>query len=841
VLGQRVGAAFSPYQPAEEEPEAIDAGARQGRNFAPERARPDGNPFDSLRDHVGDLHADGRRVAIASYSGGSRDRLAVVLREHGIADLAPVQSWPEVAELSPRAVALVLLGLERGFETAELALISEQDLLGERLARPPRKRSRRAENFIAQATDLNTGDLVVHVDHGIGRYEGLQTIDVAGAPHDCVWLIYDGGDRLFVPVENIEVLSRYGSGDAEVALDKLGGVGWQSRKARLKKRVREIADQLIAVAAARTMRRADKLTPPEGMYQEFCARFPFAETDDQERSIGDVLNDLSSGHPMDRLVCGDVGFGKTEVALRSAFVAVMDGKQVAVVTPTTLLCRQHFNTFSQRFAELPVRIEQLSRLVSPKQAAEVRADLARGTVDIVIGTHALLAKRIAFKDLGLLVIDEEQHFGVTHKERLKQLRTDVHVLTLTATPIPRTLQMALSGVREMSLIATPPVDRLAIRTFVMPFDPVVVREAILREHYRGGQTFYVCPRIVDLAEVGRTLQKLVPEVKIAVAHGRLPAAELDKVMNAFYDGAYDVLLSTSIIDSGLDIPTANTMIIHRADMFGLAQLYQLRGRIGRSKLRAYAYLTLPPRRVPTAGAEKRLQAMQALDSLGAGFNLASHDLDIRGAGNLLGEEQSGHVREVGIELYQHMLEEAVVAARGGQTAEGVELEDRWSPQITLGTAVLIPESYIADLGVRIDLYRRIAALEERSEIDAFAAEMIDRFGPLPDEVEHLLEVVVIKSYCRQAGAAKLDAGPRGATLAFRDNRFANPAGLVEFITRQGASARLRPDHTLLYLRDWSETQSRLEGVRHLMRNLAEIAVQASADSVSLAAAASESP
>jgi transcription-repair coupling factor (superfamily II helicase) len=438
-----------------------------------------------------------------------------------------------------------------------------------------------------------------------------------------------------------------------------------------------------------------------------------------------------------------------------------------------------------------------------------------------------LAKDVAFRNLGLLVIDEEQHFGVGHKERLKKLRTDVHVLTLTATPIPRTLQLALTGLREMSLIATPPVDRLAVRTFVMPYDPVIVREAVLREKYRGGQSFYVCPRVADLDPVAAELTRLVPEVKVGVAHGRLAARALEDTMTRFYDGAFDVLVSTNIIESGLDLPAVNTIVIHRADMFGLAQLYQLRGRVGRSKVRAYAYLTLPPGRLLSAAAEKRLEVMQTLDTLGAGFSLASYDLDIRGAGNLLGAEQSGHIREVGIELYQQMLEEAVAEARG--LDDGKPAEDEWSPTIGLGMPVLIPDVYVSDLTVRMGLYRRLAWLTERDEIDAFAAEMIDRFGPLPEEAENLLQIVALKKLCRQAGVDKVETGPRGAVVSFRKDRHANPAGLVAWITGQQGTAKLRPDHRLVFMRTWETPKDRLEGVRYLLRELARVAQDGGAE------------
>jgi transcription-repair coupling factor (superfamily II helicase) len=748
------------------------------------------------------------------------------LRERGLADLRRIADARSLAALPPSAVGVAVLPVEQGFVTEDLVLLGEQDILGDRLARRARRR-RNLDQFISEATALNPGDLVVHVDHGIGRYEALETIDVAGAPHDCVRVLYAGDDKLFIPVENIEVLSRFGSEDAGVQLDRLGGVGWQSRKARVKQRIRDIAGELIRVAAERQLRPGEVLPPPEGIYEEFAARFPYPETDDQLNAIADALADMASGKPMDRLICGDVGFGKTEVALRAAFIAAMAGSQVAVVVPTTLLSRQHFRTFSERFTGLPIRIAQLSRLVPARQAREVKKELAEGRIEIVIGTHALLAKDVRFSHLGLLIVDEEQHFGVAQKEKLKQLKADVHVLTLTATPIPRTLQLALSGVREMSIIATPPIDRLAVRTFVMPYDPVTLREAIMRERDRGGQIFYVVPRIADLDEVRERLREIAPEIKYGVAHGKMAPAELEDVMTAFDDRAFDLLLSTNIIESGLDIPSANTLVVHRADMFGLAQLYQLRGRIGRSKIRAYAYLTLPEKKKLSATAQRRLEVMQTLDNLGAGFQLASHDLDIRGAGNLLGEEQSGHIREVGIELYQHMLEEAVAAARSdGQTAAAAE---EWSPQITLGTPVLIPESYVPDLGVRLGLYRRIAALADRGEIDGFAAELIDRFGPLPAAVENLLEIIAIKRHCRDAGIEKLEAGPKGAVISLRDNRFANPAGLVDLIQRNAGTLKLRPDQKLVYLRHWTDAKARLAGIAKLAQALAKIARDGSPD------------
>ena len=820
ALATRAIGSFSPFK-APAGARTVDAGGQPGRDFADARAHPEVNLFDAVREHIAAEQRRGRRVVVAGYSPGARDRLQTLLHEHGVSNSVTLPSWREVGALAGDVVALIVLGLEHGFVRDGLAVIAEQDILGDRLVRPARRRSR-AENFISEVSSLTAGDLVVHVEHGIGRYEGLETIEVSGAAHDCLRVLYDGGDRLFVPVENIEVLSRFGSEEAGVQLDRLGGAGWQARKARVKKRIREIADELIRVAAERQLKPGEVIAAEGSAYAEFCARFPYPETEDQLGAIDETVHDLAEGRPMDRLICGDVGFGKTEVALRAAFLGVMSGFQVAIVVPTTLLARQHYRTFSERFAGLPVKIGRLSRLTGAKETALAKAGLAAGTLDIVIGTHALLGKQIAFKHLGLLIVDEEQHFGVKQKERLKQLRSNVHVLTLTATPIPRTLQLALSGVRDMSLIATPPVDRLAVRTFVLPYDPVVVREALLREHFRGGQSYYVCPRIEDLPKVHERLKELVPEVKIVTAHGRMAASVLEDAMAAFYDGKFDVLLSTNIVESGLDIPAANTLIVHRADMFGLAQLYQLRGRVGRAKLRAYAYLTLPPGRALSEAAQKRLHVMQTLDTLGAGFTLASHDMDIRGAGNLLGEEQSGHVREVGIELYQQMLEEAVAVAKGD--GAGVAQPD-WTPQINLGTPVLIPESYVADLGVRLGLYRRISGLVDQAEIDSFAAELVDRFGPLPAEVENLLKIVAIKRLCLDAGIEKLDAGPKGAVLAFHRNRFANPKGLIEFVTRQGSSVSFRPDQKLVIRRGWEAETARVAGVVQVLKKVAEIAAK----------------
>jgi transcription-repair coupling factor (superfamily II helicase) len=789
----------------------LDAGGRPGRNFAPERQQENLSLFGALAGHVKAKVAKGP-VIIASYSEGARERLTGLIEDEGIGEVIPVSDWSRVGK---SGVHLAVWALEAGFEAPGVTVISEQDVLGDRLIRQ-NKRKRRADNFLTEANALSPGDLVVHVDHGVGRFIGLEVVTALGAAHECLTLEYAESSKLYLPVENIELLSKFGH--EEGLLDKLGGGAWQAKKARLKERIRQIAERLIRVAAERALRKAPVLEPMDGIWDQFLARFPYAETDDQLAAIDDVLNDLESGQPMDRLICGDVGFGKTEVAIRAAFVAALAGVQVAIVAPTTLLARQHYQSFAERFRGFPVVVRPLSRFVSAKDAAATREGLTNGTVDIVIGTHALLAKSVKFRNLGLLVIDEEQKFGVQHKERLKSLRTDVHVLTLTATPIPRTLQLSLSGVRDLSIIGTPPIDRLAIRTYVSEFDTITIREALLREHYRGGQSFFVVPRISDMDEMVEWLKTEVPEVSFITATGQMAAGELDDRMNAFYDGKYDVLMATTIVESGLDIPTANTMIVWRADMFGLSQLYQIRGRVGRSKTRAYAYLTTMPRQKLTDTAQKRLRVLASLDSLGAGFTLASQDLDIRGAGNLLGEEQSGQMREVGYELYQQMLEDQINAIRSG-AAEGLQDDGEWSPQINLGVPVLIPEDYVPDLDVRLGLYRRLSDLTTKVELEGFAAEMIDRFGKLPKEVNTLMLVVRIKAMCKKAGIGQLDAGPKGATIRFHKDKFANPTGLVDFIGDYKGQAKVR-DNKIVVMQDWTRERDKIQGAFNIARDLA---------------------
>jgi len=807
------------------EPESLSTElvARAAPPVAVDRRAQD--PLEALKRY---LSSAALRVLLVAESAGRRETMSTYFGEYGILP-APCADFAAFRTGTMR-LALGVAPLASGFELpAEgWCVLTEAELYAGTVRRRSRgkEKAATAEGMLRDLSELRIGDPVVHAQHGIGRYQGLASLDLgdgpAGQTSEFLLLTYDGGDKLYVPVSQLAVISRYSGAQADDApLHKLGSGQWEKARARAAKQVRDTAAELLALYAKRAAREGHAFAVTAHDLEAFADGFGFEETQDQASAITAVVADMTSGKPMDRLICGDVGFGKTEVALRAAFTTAMEGKQVAIVVPTTLLARQHHQLFAQRFANFPVKVAQLSRLVTPAETKSTKEGLSSGAVDIVIGTHALLAKDVNFDRLGLLIVDEEQHFGVVHKEQLKALKSNMHVLTMTATPIPRTLQLALTGVREMSLITTPPVDRLAVRTFVLPQDRVVIMEAIKRELYRGGQVFYVTPRLAEIPRLEEFLREILPDLRIAIAHGQLPARQLETVISAFYDGAYDLLLSTNIIESGLDLPSVNTIIIHRADMFGLAQLYQLRGRIGRSKARGYAYLTLPPGQNLTPAAQRRLEVMQALDTLGAGFMLASHDLDIRGAGNLLGEEQSGHIREVGIELYQQMLEDAVSEARADGAA-APPAEGHFSPTIDVAIPVLIPADYVEDLGVRLSLYRRAGNLNEVAEIEDFAVELIDRFGAMPSEVENLLETVAIKRLCVDAGVERLEAGSKGAVITFHDDNFENVEGLVKFVTSQVGTARLRPDHKLVFSRSWEAAKDRLEGVRYLLGELAAL-------------------
>ncbi len=798
----------------------IDMHTIPGRNFAHNKHISVASLYEELQNYL--IENGLLKRIICCYAEGSRERLMAMLQEYGIKDVIVATDWKTAEKLcTQKKIALLIADLPHGFRDREYCLISEQDILGERQHRKARKVT--SKDFIADVSSLSVGELVVHIEHGIGRFMGLENIMAGGAPHDCIKLLYAHDDKLFVPVENIDVISRYGSDDANIQLDTLGGQAWQAKKAKVKEKIKDIAEKLIRVAAERHLKSADSYIAPSGAYDEFCARFPFSETDDQLHAISDVLQDLNAGEPMDRLVCGDVGFGKTEVALRAAFTVAMNGAQVALIVPTTLLARQHYLNFIERMQGFPLTIKMLSRLSTAKEVRQTKEGLTSGSVDIVIGTHALLSKDVQFCNLGLLIVDEEQHFGVAHKEKLKALKSDVHVLTLSATPIPRTLELSLTGVKQLSIIATPPIDRLAARTFVMPFDRVMIKEAIYREKFRGGQTFFVCPRVSDIAEIEKILHALVPDIKIAVAHGQMPPSQLEDIVGAFADGQYDVLLSTTIIESGIDMPRVNTMIIHRADMFGLAQLYQLRGRIGRSKIRGYCYFTVPPKKKLNQIAEKRLAILQALDTLGAGFSLASHDMDIRGSGNVLGTEQSGHIKDVGMALYHHMLEEEIMRQKAGQTAQIQAAGNTdWAPQITTGIPLLIPENYVKDLGVRLGLYRRIGALKDEAELLDMREELTDRFGAIPQEVENLLQTIEIKQLCYKANIAKIDAGAKGILLAFHNNKFAAADKLFELVMRSFGTLKIRPDQKLFFERDLSDYTTRITMIKKLIKQLLDL-------------------
>lgn len=770
---------------------------------------------------------DTKKKIICCYTEGSLDRMHNILLENGFKNLTISPSWAQAVKDSAKGkTALVLLELQHGFSSPDYFIVTEQDIWGERKNIRTKKKVS-AENLIADISSLNIGEYVVHIEHGIGRFDGLENIITDGAAHDCLKLIYANNDKLYVPVENIDVISRYGAEDSNVALDTLGGSAWEAKKAKVKEKIKDIAEKLIKIAAQRRMKKAEIFIPERGIYEEFCNRFVYTETDDQLNAVKDVIKDLSLGMPMDRLICGDVGFGKTEVAIRAAFTVATGGAQVALIVPTTLLARQHYLNFKERLKGFPIKVKMLSRLVTPKESKEIKQELKDGSLEIVIGTHALLAKDIEFCNLGLLIIDEEQHFGVAHKERLKQLKSDVHILTLSATPIPRTLQLSLTGVKQLSIIATPPVDRLAARTFVMPFDSVMIKEAIYREKYRGGQIFFVCPRVSDILQIEPKLRELVPDVKIAVAHGQMSPAHLEDVMCHFAEGKADILLSTTIIESGIDMPNVNTMIIYRADMFGLAQLYQLRGRIGRSKLRGYCYFTIPNKKVLTPIAEKRLNILQALNQLGAGFSLANHDLDIRGAGNILGVEQSGHIKDVGIALYHHLLEEEINRLKAGETEDTtstIAKTSDWSVQITTGVPIIIPEKYVADLGVRLGLYKRIGNLKTVEEIDDMREELIDRFGNIPDEVENLLKTVEIKQICALCNIERIDAGAKGILVSFHNNTFKNVTKLMDFIKQQLGAIKVRPDQKLFIERDLTSYKTRLEVIKKYVKKLYELSL-----------------
>ncbi len=790
---------------------------RKGRDFAPERQSESAGVFEAFADHVRERSGAGD-VIVACHSEGSLERMADLLAEYDLDESIVISDRRDLRKLRGKT-GLCIWTLEHGFEAPGLTVISEKDVFGERIVRTTRRTRNKPAQLLIEANNLNEDDLVVHEDHGIGRFKCLEVLNVDGNPHECLRLEYGGNGRLFLPVENLDLISRYGQGEAR--LDRLGSLSWQQRKFASKARIRDMARKLLKVAAKREIQRAPVLEPEEVGWSDFCARFPHPETDDQLEAVEAVLGDMASGRPMDRLICGDVGFGKTEVAVRAAYAAVSNGYQVAVVCPTTLLVRQHGETFAERFRETPVIVRSLSRLSSPADARKTQEMIANGSADIVVGTHALLSDQVHFKQLGLIVLDEEQNFGVEQKDVLKKSSPEAHFLTLTATPIPRTLRMSLIGIRDISMISTPPADRLSVRTYQGEFDAVTAREALLRERYRGGQSLIIVPRISDIRNMTKFLREHVPEVRFVEAHGQLKVKDLDARINEYYDRQHDVLVATTIATSGLDIPSANTLIVYRPNLFGLGQLHQIRGRVGRSNIRAYAYFMTRRGARLLPSAERRIRVIASLASLGAGFSLASQDLDMRGGGNLLGAEQSGDMREIGVELYRSMLTEEIARIKGGDTDDDDDVRPTWQPTIRLGVPVIIPQSYIEDRDLRMSIYRRIAALSDHDEINAMAAELVDRFGKLPIEVKFLLRVVRVKELCRRMDVDVFEAGDTGATIRFRDDTIPNPDGMISYLKSQDGLARIK-NNRLVISRDWSRQSDRVKGAVVVCRNLARV-------------------
>ncbi len=779
----------------------------------PQKKQPARRLQDFLADHRGP-------VLLTAESPGRRETLLETLGKLGLKPQI-IDGWTDFLQRRPD-LGIAIAPLEQGLwsEEPKLAVIPEARLYGERVRQPRRSgNAREIENLIADLSELSPGAPVVHRDHGVGRYRGLQRLEVGGVETEFLTLEYAEGDRLYVPVADLHLIGRYSGADVENApLHRLGGDQWKKIRRKAQERIRDVAAELLEIHAKRAARQGFAHRFDQDAYRAFAAAFPFEETPDQAAAIEAVLDDLQSPHPMDRVVCGDVGFGKTEVAMRAAFVAVQSGKQVAVLVPTTLLAQQHYQNFRDRFADWPVRVEVLSRFVTPKQQKQILADLAEGKVDIVIGTHKLIQKSVKYKDLGLVIIDEEQRFGVRQKEHFKKLRSEVDLLTLTATPIPRTLNMSLSGLRDISIIASPPEGRHPIQTFVSEWVDSLVQEAILREIRRGGQVYFVHNKIETMERIAAEIQRLVPEARIRIAHGQMPERELERIMLDFYHQRFNVLLCTTIIESGIDVPSANTIIIHRADLFGLAQLHQLRGRVGRSHHRAYAYLLVPPKKLMTRDAVKRIEAIQASGELGAGFLISSHDLEIRGAGELLGDEQSGQIQEIGFNLYSEMLERAVKALKEGKELSLEETGDD-TIEVDLKLPALIPDDYLPDVHTRLVLYKRIANAENVEALEELQVEMIDRFGLLPEATKNLFALAEMKLKAESLGIERIDAGPAGGRIQFKPQPAIDVTALLELIQRQPQTYHLNGPQVLKFQADLEEPRRRLDFVAGLLSAL----------------------
>ncbi|MCO4812196.1 MAG: transcription-repair coupling factor [Gammaproteobacteria bacterium] len=772
----------------------------------------------ALMRFLGDF--DGR-VLFSTDSPGRREQLYDMISGRGL-DLVRIETWQEFRDDAHR-IGVAVAPVDDGvlLPGAKVAVISEQQLFGERThTRKRRRRSDRdPETIIRQLNDLEPGSPVVHEEYGVGRYLGLTTLEAGGITAEFLHLEYADKDKLYVPVHALDLISRYtGASPDHAPLHRLGSDQWAKAKRRAIKKIRDVAAELLDVYARRAARPGHSFHWPESDYRTFESGFPFELTEDQAHTIDDVLKDLGSDQPMDRVVCGDVGFGKTEVALRATFAAVHGGKQVAVLVPTTLLAQQHGQNFRDRFADWPIRVEVLSRFQSAKEVREIVAGLRSGTVDVVIGTHKLLQHTKDFHDVGLIIVDEEHRFGVRHKEAIKSLRSEIDILTLTATPIPRTLNMALGGLREMSLITTPPAERLAVKTFVSEWNDVVIREACLREIKRGGQVYFIHNRVEDIGRIEQQLEKLVPEATIRIGHGQMPERELEQVMLDFYHRRFNVLLCTTIVESGIDVPTANTIIINRADRFGLAQLHQLRGRVGRSHHRAYAYLVAPPKAVMTADAIKRLEAIDSLEDLGSGFTLATHDLEIRGAGELLGDTQSGQIQEIGFSLYTELLGRAVDSLRAGNEPD-LEAPLHAGVEINLHVPALLPDDYVPDVHLRLILYKRISAAETAEELRELQVELIDRFGLLPDSARNLMRITALKRLATRAGIEKIDAADRGGYLIFGQDSRIDPVALIQLVQNDSNRYRLQGSHRLQIKDDLGDLEKRFVTIENLLTRL----------------------
>ncbi|GHA69469.1 transcription-repair coupling factor [Cognatilysobacter bugurensis] len=796
----------------------------------------DPSAVDSLKSFLGAYPGD---VLIAADSAGRREALLELLDSVGLKPTV-LPDWaaftargpmrhPEPANEAPpdKLFAIAVAPLEDGFaiSTPTFTVLTERQLFPERASQPRRRKrvGREPEAIIKDLGELTEGAPIVHEDHGVGRYRGLVTLDVGGTPGEFLDIEYAKGDRLYVPVSQLHLINRYSGASEETApLHSLGGEQWTKAKKKAAEKVRDVAAELLEIQAKRHARAGLAVDVDRAMYEPFAAAFPFEETPDQHSAIEAVLRDLQSSQPMDRVVCGDVGFGKTEVAVRAAFACAVGGKQVALLVPTTLLAEQHYRNFRDRFADWPIRVEVLSRFKSKKEIAAELEKVAEGTIDVIVGTHRLLQPDVKFKDLGLVIVDEEQRFGVRQKEALKALRANVHLLTLTATPIPRTLNMAMAGLRDLSIIATPPAHRLAVQTFVVPWDDAQLREAFQRELARGGQVYFLHNDVESIGRMERQLQELVPGARIGVAHGQMPERELERVMLDFHKQRFNVLLSTTIIESGIDIPNANTIIINRADKFGLAQLHQLRGRVGRSHHRAYAYLVIPDRKAISSDAKKRLDAIEAMDELGAGFTLATHDLEIRGAGELLGEDQSGQMAEVGFSLYTELLERAVRSIRRGHLPD-VDLQEARGADVELSIPALIPDDYLPDVHTRLTLYKRISSAHDAAQLRELQVEMIDRFGLLPDAAKHMFAIAELKQRATDIGIRKLDLGENGGRVQFTEKPKVDPMAIIKLIQGQPKTYQMDGPDKLRVKLELPDAPSRLNAARGLLTLLTQSA------------------